>query len=1016
MEGGKANSSSLNLAASTGESYPQSGHGGHTLWPVCEPGFGNCYSSYEICQRCKSGTYSALTNDEQCQACSNKPDHSDYTEDGQTTADCVYECDPGHVNEDCNTPFEEFINGLGGLQVVVSVMASLICVIIAPLLAYRFMKQGGYFAKKEISTKKLLHRFGNLTTGGDNPTERNYLEDEIVGTTISHLHFQEDNNNNVSSDKFSFGVPDVGEDIEPSHISEIRQSSKLSRRSLSPPKDTVITSRDTRRFRNFKEMRISLKMNYSDLHHHAARIYLWGSNCPFSWTGGPWRLAVYPPVCLKGTIKHKEYKEFAEAINREVTWSEWGWEAVTFFFLSIFTPPYADSYLYKHRKQRAMKLLNSIVWFDQNIFMDPASKHNLNSIRVGMSPDLTMAYLDILFDEVTTSPYYPLCSVGQPKFPLSFRFCGLGTYFSPWHLDTNDVLLHSVSQASSVSDFIDEAWLNFVMSLNLILRKVRREHIKSDLLLLLRHLENQVTLHPLGGLVICFTVFLQSMPIMVDRIDEENGNPLAEQPESTSDDMTNHEDVTRTACNSNDEQLTHLSRFKSDDSEKSDLEQGPDNLILQRHTFGRHSDVSPDCCDVQHSFSEPITTIETGTVDTTTCNIALPMKESPEKVNYHKQRQVIHVDTFDELCRAIYLGQALPGIVVYHKTTPLEEILQEDELIFNCTSDILNDRGNEWGVSKANLRTTEEVNNLRHVYGDKVNEIEKFYNIVQRIETNTQEIKHDEVVKQMYNLRELDESRNSMDSTSLENDKDFVESKLSQEFQRRPQGCSSANLQANCMWRLNTAVDKPVRLINPTTITQSSVFSMWQFIPDYCSFLGLKWFLLFASFSHGLNMTPFRILRLNFQPMYKFMMLFFCIHDVTLFAVVSIYYWCAWGNRTTCKDHTAFYIIMLFWPCAAIMSPISSLIDTILMPHSRRCREHACWTNLNFVSIASMAFIYLLWNSNLEAYIGFLILSLGVANRIHSILIDQYIAVLECTNRSRGWDGLPTSLKKDDDR
>ena len=66
------------------------------------------------------------------------------------------------------------------------------------------------------------------------------------------------------------------------------------------------------------------------------------------------------------------------------------------------------------------------------------------SLRLGISLDCTLAYLDILFDEEElgeNSVFRPLGPIGQARLPLVFRLAGLGTYFSPWFLDTNDTLL-----------------------------------------------------------------------------------------------------------------------------------------------------------------------------------------------------------------------------------------------------------------------------------------------------------------------------------------------------------------------------------------------------------------------------------------------------------------------------------------------------------------------------------------------------------------------------------------------
>jgi hypothetical protein len=42
----------------------------------------------------------------------------------------------------------------------------------------------------------------------------------------------------------------------------------------------ILSSRDPTQLTEFSEIRTSLKIQYADLHIHAARLYLWGCNTP----------------------------------------------------------------------------------------------------------------------------------------------------------------------------------------------------------------------------------------------------------------------------------------------------------------------------------------------------------------------------------------------------------------------------------------------------------------------------------------------------------------------------------------------------------------------------------------------------------------------------------------------------------------------------------------------------------------------------------------------------------------
>lgn len=100
-----------------------------------------------------------------------------------------------------------------------------------------------------------------------------------------------------------------------------------------------------------------------------------------------------------------------------------------------------------------------------------------HAIRIGISKDNCLAYLDFLcYEENLVHPMKPLVEVGQVRLPLAFRFSGLGSYCTPWLLDTNDHLLQAVPQTDLAKFFIDSAWISFVAELN----KVRNELLKSQ--------------------------------------------------------------------------------------------------------------------------------------------------------------------------------------------------------------------------------------------------------------------------------------------------------------------------------------------------------------------------------------------------------------------------------------------------------------------------------------------------------------------------------------------------------
>jgi hypothetical protein len=130
-------------------------------------------------------------------------------------------------------------------------------------------------------------------------------------------------------------------------------------------------------------------------------------------------------------------------------------------------------------------------------------RHEKNSIRVGISPDYSLAYIDFLY---ATDTYdracRPLCPIGQVKLPVIFKIAGHGTYFTPWYLDTNDVLLQAISENEVTSTFVDEAWIAFVVELNAVLKTVYLSNMKGGLIRLMKFFLNQHILSNLGGLFV----------------------------------------------------------------------------------------------------------------------------------------------------------------------------------------------------------------------------------------------------------------------------------------------------------------------------------------------------------------------------------------------------------------------------------------------------------------------------------------------------------------------------------
>ena len=273
------------------------------------------------------------------------------------------------------------------------------------------------------------------------------------------------------------------------------------------------------------------------LSHHHVRVYLDGINSPLPWMGGAWHWPLACPRSLLYAVDSEKYISFAQNINSLMDYSHNGWEMIVYLLLLLFIPPYAEYFLLTRRLCRAKVLLNTVA-----TVRNPFLKSAQSSLRLSIAPDLTIAYVDILIDldfhhgvvkanqrqtrsssnsssvagikstgQTNSHDDYrspsgnkqnrsrrasfkseipmelpPPGPLGQPKLPIFIRFCGMGTYFSPWYLDSNDLLLQAIPLSNDVSVFIDKAFINFIYDFNKILKSLRRHLLKEDLIVLLK--------------------------------------------------------------------------------------------------------------------------------------------------------------------------------------------------------------------------------------------------------------------------------------------------------------------------------------------------------------------------------------------------------------------------------------------------------------------------------------------------------------------------------------------------
>ena len=259
--------------------YPEPGGAGRVGWPICIPGYGNDYDTFEMCYKCPVGFYKKGHNGNECKKCDNKPEHSAYTTPGWTTKECDFECDIGFVGDNCVAPFERFIAGMGGYPGFAAAAAGILFVVFAPLLILRVRKKRRQKQVMKSSESSNSQVFGNMADFHQEKTS------EWLNPVLDE---------SLREDKSSSREEFVSNATTSSTSPSISKGACMSMCSLYFSvvgfTDCIAVGgvlRSMREGATFPELRALCRMADKDLPNHAARIYLWGNNSPFA-TDGIW--------------------------------------------------------------------------------------------------------------------------------------------------------------------------------------------------------------------------------------------------------------------------------------------------------------------------------------------------------------------------------------------------------------------------------------------------------------------------------------------------------------------------------------------------------------------------------------------------------------------------------------------------------------------------------------------------------------------------------------------------------
>jgi hypothetical protein len=731
--------------------YPAtSGIDGFVHWPTCAPGYGNDYQG-KVCAPCGSSLYSDQYSSGECLYCSNKPQHSEYKtlpSGDATNSNCPYICDNGYAHERCINPLTYFIYLCGGPYALVFENLAIWLFLILPLIYFRLLGKQLWLQEKvkQIRFAKLFdtgrsasHYSTNYFNERENST---YTESLLpINSTASRLHSRVYSHYSTST----YG--------------------KHPQRSIS-----FVLNNDVDTMFTPKELRLGCRLQEADMPVHACRVFLLGANNPFECFGGPWMLPPHRPVSVRPMIDRIKYKKFACDINAALSWPIHSMETWLYAAVLLVFPAFAASLMNMFRRRRTAILLETVARYNHSFIRSQRQKKELNSIRVGISPDNTLAYLDFLYDKDAFGvEYAPLCPVGQPRIPISFRLAGHGTYFDPWFVDTNDILLQAVAQTDVASTFIDESWLLFIVELNAVLKTVSRYNLSVGIKRVMKFLNEADSISKLGGLSIDLCTFandLRAYEYKSDRA-KETVESLCTGGTETPTDSTNDARMTIDMSDSTRKGgygftrlsqsvdwftsplLTALGITDRDSTGKS----GYTTLQARHGNFASRDSVGSNRT---HSVDSRVETeaIDGSNGQRTTCFSSLLSRSHsnrtentlPNKADYHGSNC-----NFEQLCAAISAGKVHLGITICHPKVDLSRVrhlededydssIEEEEKDF-MGGDSEYSRGKAMHIPTAKTEEMSPGPQFSTSFNTNVNkarELEKYYDIVEDAEKSLQ--------------------------------------------------------------------------------------------------------------------------------------------------------------------------------------------------------------------------------------------------------------------------------------
>jgi hypothetical protein len=223
-----------------------------------------------------------------------------------------------------------------------------------------------------------------------------------------------------------------------------------------------------------------------DLTRHICRLYFSGHNK----AKAPWVLSPKLVTQLADVIDASKFALFAEQCNELARWDAPDtWQARVRYTVSFFCWPISAPLQRFMRIMRLRALQRYVKSYSHDFMKSVRSRTYEDSLKFGCSPDMTLAFLDILKPSVedgTSGGSRPRGmswaagaseEAGREILPILLPCAGDGSLDAPFILDCNDILLKAVP--SRLNMMIDDAWVIVIGELNDLLRVVSPSNIRA---------------------------------------------------------------------------------------------------------------------------------------------------------------------------------------------------------------------------------------------------------------------------------------------------------------------------------------------------------------------------------------------------------------------------------------------------------------------------------------------------------------------------------------------------------